>query len=59
MRNCKHNAFVEDDDNSDRIDGEISDVENDLDSLYGETGQCSCASFHILTMENNKTCGVI
>jgi hypothetical protein len=50
---------VEDDDNSDRIDGEISDVENDLDSLYGETGQCSCASFHILTMENNKTCGVI
>ena len=32
--------LMDDDDNSDSDDGEIdSDVECDLDSLYGETGQ--------------------
>ena len=32
--------LMDDDDNSDSDDGEIdSDVESDLDSLYGETGQ--------------------
>ena len=43
--------FMEDDDNSDSDGGEISDFENDLESLYGETGQCSCVSFHILNVE--------